>query len=154
MMQNLKPTVLTALQTATALSTLTAIYFFHPPDFTTLPVGSYFEVDNTGNLFADDQEIGSEIIFQIDLWGRDSLSDLTIGVDDTMTGIDFAKDGSGVGVIVSSKNESSNKLWRSTDSGQTWSTISATAFTLSLNRCSTTDLVLIKSRYSALTFLS
>ena len=89
-MQNLKPTVLTALQTASALSTLT-FYYFYPPDFTNLPCGSYFELDNTGNLYADNQEIGSEIIFQIDLWGRDSLSDYAIAVDTAMTGIDFVR---------------------------------------------------------------
>ncbi len=92
-MQNLKPTVLTALQTATALSTLQGekFHFFHPPSFEVLPIGSYFELSNTGDLYADDQEIGSEVIFQIDLWGKTSLSDLAIGVDDTMTGIDFAR---------------------------------------------------------------
>jgi len=88
--QNLKPTVLTALQTASALSTLT-FYYFHPPDFTNLPCGSYFELDNTGSLYADDQEIGSEIIFQIDLWSKDSLSAYALAVNTAMTGINFVR---------------------------------------------------------------
>ena len=87
-MQNLKPTVLTALQTASALSALT-FYYFYPETFSNLPCGSYFELDNVGNFFADDQEIGSEIIFQIDLWGRDSLSDYAIAVDTAMIDIGF-----------------------------------------------------------------
>lgn len=90
-MQNLKSTVLTALQTATALSTLTGFYFYHPPAFTNLPLLSYFEVSNVGNLFADDQEIGSEIIFQIDLWGKTSLSNLALAVDSAMATLDFTR---------------------------------------------------------------
>ena len=89
-MQNLKPTVLTALQTASALSTMT-FYFHYPPDFLTLPVGTYFEANNVGNLFADDLRIGSEIIFQIDLWSRTSLSDYAIAVNDAMASIDFVR---------------------------------------------------------------
>lgn len=90
-MQNLKPAVLSALQTATALSTLTGFYFSYPPDFTNLPLLSYFEVSNVGDLFADDQEIGSEIIFQIDLWGKASLSNYAIAVDSAMATLDFTR---------------------------------------------------------------
>ncbi len=90
-MQNIKTTVLTALQTATALSTLTGFYFQYPPDFTDLPLLTYFEVDNIGNLYADDQEIGSEIVFQIDLWSQASLSSYALAVDDIMTGLGFAR---------------------------------------------------------------
>ncbi len=90
-MQNLKSTVLSALQTATALSTLTGFYFQYPPSFTALPLLSYFEVDNIGNLFADNQEIGSEIVFQIDLWSKSSLSAYALAVDAVMTGLDFVR---------------------------------------------------------------
>ena len=90
-MQNLKSTVLSALQTATALSTLTGFYFQYPPDFINLPMLSYFEVDNTGSLYADDQEIGSEITFQIDLWGRAGLSNYKNAVNTIMTGLGFSR---------------------------------------------------------------
>ena len=85
-MQNIKSTTLSALQTATALATLQGqkFYFHHPPEFTDLPIGSYFELSNLGNLYADDIEAGSEIIFQIDLWGKSSLSTLSQAVDDVM----------------------------------------------------------------------
>lgn len=90
-MLSIKSAVLTALQTATALSTLQGqkVYFFHPPDFANLPVASYFELDNTGNLYADDEEIGSEFTYQIDLWGKTSLTALAQAIDDVMTGLDF-----------------------------------------------------------------
>lgn len=90
-MQSIKSAVLTALQTATALSTLYGqkFYFHYPPDFLNLPVGTYFELDNTGNLYADNVEIGSEIIYQIDLWGKSSLTALAKAVDDVMVGLDF-----------------------------------------------------------------
>lgn len=106
-MQNIKATVLTALQTASALSTLKGekFYFFHPPDFTNLPTGSYFELDNTGNLYADNQEIGSEIIFQIDLWGRTSLSNYALAVNDVMAGLDFSR------MTARDLYENDTKLW-------------------------------------------
>lgn len=92
-MQSIKSAVLTALQTNTALSTLYGqkFYFQYPPEFLNLPVGSYFEMNNAGNLFADNQEIGSEIIFQIDLWGNSSLTSYALGVDSSMTSLDFTR---------------------------------------------------------------
>ena len=90
-MLSIKSAVLTALQTNTSLSTLNGFYFFHPPDFTNLPVLSYFEVDNIGTLYGDDQEIGSEFVYQIDLWHNGSLTNLSKGVDSAMKTLDFAR---------------------------------------------------------------
>lgn len=90
-MLSIKSAILTALQTSTALSTLSGIYFFHPNDFINLPVASYFELDNTGSIYADNQEIGSEFIYQIDLWGKSSLTSIALGVDDVMTSLDFSR---------------------------------------------------------------
>lgn len=92
-MQSIKSAVLTALQTNSAMTTLYGqkFYFQYPPDFLNLPVGSYFELDNTGDLHADNQEIGSEIIYQIDLWGKSSLTNYTLGVDSAMTSLDFSR---------------------------------------------------------------
>jgi hypothetical protein len=88
---SVKTAVMTALQSATALSTITGFYFQYPSDFTNLPVISYFEVDNTGSLYADNQEIASGIIYQIDLWGEASLTAYAKAVDTVMTGLDFAR---------------------------------------------------------------
>lgn len=90
-MQNIKSTVLSALQTATALATLTGFFFNYPQDFINLPVLSYFELDNKGDLYADNIEIASEMIYQIDLWGRQNLSNFGLGVNSAMTSIDFAR---------------------------------------------------------------
>jgi len=90
-MLSIKSAVLTALQTNTGLSTLNGFYFFHPPDFTNLPVLSYFEVDNVGSLYADDQEVGSEFIYQIDLWHTASLTAYAMAVDSAMKTLDFAR---------------------------------------------------------------
>lgn len=90
-MLSIKSAVLTALQTNTSLSTLNGFYFSHPPDFTNLPVLSYFEVDNIGNLYGDNQEIGSEFVYQIDLWHSASLTALAAGVDSALKTLDFAR---------------------------------------------------------------
>lgn len=92
-MLSIKSAVLTALQTNSAMTTLYGqkFYFQYPPDFLNLPVGSYFEVDNIGNLYADNQEIGSEIVMQIDLWGKSSLTSYALGVDSAMTSLDFSR---------------------------------------------------------------
>lgn len=90
-MFSIKSAVLTALQTNTALSTLNGFYFFHPAEFTNLPVLSYFELDNTGNLYADNQEIGSEFVYQIDLWHTASTTSYALAVDEAMTNINFSR---------------------------------------------------------------
>ena len=90
-MLSIKTAVLTALQTNASLSTLNGFYFFHPPEFTNLPVLSYFEVDNIGSLYADDKEIGSEFVYQVDLWHSASLTAYALAVDTVMTGLDFVR---------------------------------------------------------------
>jgi hypothetical protein len=86
-MQSVKSAVLTALQTATGLS----VYFTRPPTFTTLPVISYFEVNNIGSLFADDVEIGSSLTYQVDIWGNSSLTSYANSVNTAMTGLNFVR---------------------------------------------------------------
>ena len=99
-MQSVKSAVVTALQTSSALTTLLGtgqrILFQRPigEATATFPRITYFEVDNRGNLFADDQEIGSEIIFQINLWGTASLTAIAKEVDSIMTNmtdLDFVR---------------------------------------------------------------
>jgi hypothetical protein len=94
-MQSIKSAVLTALQTSSTLATLLGtgqrIYFQYPPSFTNLPLLSYFEVDNFGNLYADDQEIGSEMLYQIDVWSKASTTAIAEEIDAIMTGLDFTR---------------------------------------------------------------
>lgn len=90
-MLSIKTAVLTALCSASGLSTITGFYLSYPPSFTSLPVLSYFELDNVGGLYADNVEIGAEMIYQIDLWGRSSLTALAQAVDTVMVSLDFAR---------------------------------------------------------------
>jgi len=90
-MLSIKSAVVTALQSATALSTMTGIYPNYPPNFTSLPLISYFEVSNNVSLSADNQEIAAGITYQIDLWGKSSLTAYAQAVDSIMTGLEFAR---------------------------------------------------------------
>ena len=95
-MQNIKESVVSALKTYTALTTLVSdrIYFHYPNDFTTLPAISYFEMSNVGDLYADDVEIGSEIVFQIDIWSTTSTSAIALLVDIVMVAEGFTRSAS------------------------------------------------------------
>lgn len=92
-MQNIKASVVSALKTATALYTLISdrIYFHYPNNFNTLPCVSYFELNNAGNLFADDAELGSEIILQIDVWSNNSTSTIAQAIDTIMVNEEFVR---------------------------------------------------------------
>lgn len=99
-MQSIKTAVMTALQTSTALTTLLGSgkrIFFQDPDDENKPKFpriTYFEVDNFGNLFADDQEVGSEILYQVDLWSKASTTAIAKEVDTIMIGLDFIRQSS------------------------------------------------------------
>jgi hypothetical protein len=92
-MNNIKSSIVSAMKTATALYTLIAdrFYFHYPDNFNTLPCVSYFELNNAGNLFADDVEIGSEIIFQVDVWNTGSTSSVAQAVDTIMVANGFVR---------------------------------------------------------------
>jgi hypothetical protein len=90
-MLSIKSAVVTALQSATALSTMTGIYPNYPPNFISLPSVSYFEIANNVSLSADNQEIAAGITYQIDLWGKSSLTAYAQAVDSIMTGLEFAR---------------------------------------------------------------
>ena len=92
-MKSLNTAVYTALTGDLTTSAIVTgrIYYMHPPDFNTLPSISYFEIENAGNLFADDVEVGSEIMIQVDLWSKTSNTALAIAVDDVMVGVGFVR---------------------------------------------------------------
>lgn len=92
-MQNIKANVVSALKTATALYTLIAdrVYFQFPNDFKTLPCISYFEYNNSGEFFCDDVEVGSEILYQIDVWSESSTSAIAQAVDTIMVAEGFVR---------------------------------------------------------------
>jgi hypothetical protein len=96
-MISLKNTVYSALTTSIALTTLLGTgqrTFFHRPDdanLATFPRLTYFELDNFGNLFADNSEYGSEIDYQVDVWHTASTTAIANQVDTIMTGIGFIR---------------------------------------------------------------
>jgi len=98
-MISLKNIVYSALMTATALTTLLGSgqrIFFHFPDdanVATFPRITYFELDNIGNLYADNTEYGSEIDYQVDVWHTASTTAIALQVDAIMTGLGFARIG-------------------------------------------------------------
>lgn len=92
-MVNLKPVVLGALKNSAELTqqlgTGTKVHFHYPPDFINLPCVTYRQEDNEGELYADDEEIGSRISFIIDVWGKQSLSTIVDTVDGIMKDLGF-----------------------------------------------------------------
>ena len=89
-MINLRSSIYSAFSTASALSAFTVRYQY-PNDFTALPVISYFQVTNVGNLFGDDEEYGSNVMFQVDLWSKTPVTDSEDDVNDVMTGLGFVR---------------------------------------------------------------
>ena len=90
-MQNLKETIVSALFTATAVTTIVGqrIYYFYPPTFNELPCISYKEENNYGTMFADNVESGSEIRLTFDLWGKSSITALSMILDNLMVIYEF-----------------------------------------------------------------
>lgn len=94
-MVNLKPVVFEALINSTELAqqlgTGTRIHFQYPLGFddNNLPCITYKEEDNVGELFADDEELGANISFIIDVWGKQSISAIIIKVNEIMNGLGF-----------------------------------------------------------------
>lgn len=92
-MKILTEDVLAALKNNTALmqelGAGTRIHYNHPADFKVLPCLSYRQEDNIGELFADDEEIGSRISYIIDCWGIWNLDRICELVNDAMESIGF-----------------------------------------------------------------
>lgn len=94
-MINLKSSVYSAMLTSTAIQSLVSsrIHFHYPDSFVTLPCISYYEMDNSEAFHADDVELGSAIIYRVDLWGTDNLSTLSLAVDTVMKAEGFFRIG-------------------------------------------------------------
>lgn len=92
-MFSVKTAVATALTSSVVLNGLVGdnIFFHHPESFIAenLPSVSYFEIDNTESLHADDVEIGSSIFLQLDVWSKASTTSIAKEVDVIMKSLDF-----------------------------------------------------------------
>lgn len=94
-MISLKAQVLNAIKANTQLTTLLGgsyIYFHVAPDAKQFPRITFFELTNTGAVFADDTEIASDISLQIDVWSKGNTTDIALEVDKTMKSLGFARD--------------------------------------------------------------
>jgi hypothetical protein len=47
-------------------------FFYYPASFEPLPCISYYEINNSPYLYADDGEYVSEVCYQIDIWSAES----------------------------------------------------------------------------------
>ena len=94
-MLNLKDELVSALATATALTTLISdrLFFQYPSSFNALPCISYYQVDNIPSLYTDDIEAGSEIVFRVDLWSKASLTEIAGIVDGLLVAKEYTRRG-------------------------------------------------------------
>ncbi|MEH6848564.1 tail completion protein gp17 [Bacillus pseudomycoides] len=91
-MKNLRPIIVQALENDPALVLLLGgkrVYYHKAIDAQEFPRITFFELNNTGDSFADNQEIVSDISFQIDIWSNNSTSAIHVKVDEIMKSIGF-----------------------------------------------------------------
>lgn len=93
-MINPKPEVLAALEANFALTSLLGgkrIYFMKAPKADEFPRITFFEINNVGALYADDEEQGSAIYLQIDIWSKGSTSAIAEEVDKAMKSLGYGR---------------------------------------------------------------
>lgn len=96
-MINVKPEIVSALESNEALLSLLGgprIYQIKAPDAEEFPRITFFELTNFDTAYADDQAIASEVHIQIDIWSKESTSDIAIEVDRTMKSLSYKRDSS------------------------------------------------------------
>ena len=94
-MINAKTEVYQALRSNAALISLLGgqrIYQMVAPNAEEFPRITFFELDNLGDLYADDRESSSLIRVQIDVWSKGSTTDIAIEVAKTMQSIGYSRD--------------------------------------------------------------
>ncbi|WDU84209.1 tail completion protein gp17 [Caloramator sp. Dgby_cultured_2] len=93
-MINIKTTIVNSLKSNSNLINLLGgqrIYFQVAPNPNEFPRITYFEIDNFGSLYADDEEKASEIHVQIDIWHKSNTTAIADEVDKTMKNIGFGR---------------------------------------------------------------
>lgn len=91
-MKNLRPLIVQALENDPVLVSLLGgnrVYYHKAKNALEFPRITFFELNNTGDSFADNQEIASDISFQIDIWSKNSTSAIHVKVDEIMKNIGF-----------------------------------------------------------------
>lgn len=98
-MIDLKPQITAALRGDTAIDTLLGkdargnvkIYPEVAPDDVTFPYITYFEIINSEATHADDEELESDIHFQIDVWSKGNTSPVAKEVAKVMKSLGFRR---------------------------------------------------------------
>ncbi|MFB5557315.1 DUF3168 domain-containing protein [Bacillus cytotoxicus] len=93
-MINLRPVILQALEANQELVSLLGgkrIYYRKAKNATEFPRITFFELDNRPDGFADNKERESEILFQIDIWSKNSTTAIHQKVNEVMKSIGFSR---------------------------------------------------------------
>lgn len=67
------------------------VYFFYPESFTTLPIISYYELDNSTRFKEDGEDVLAKITYAIDIWNKTSTSEIVEAVDKKMMAMGFTR---------------------------------------------------------------
>ncbi len=73
---------------------LILIFFSYPKTFTSLPLISFYEINNSIYAFAEDAEYASEINYVIDIWANssDETNDIALLVNEKMNDLGFIRE--------------------------------------------------------------
>jgi hypothetical protein len=88
-MLNIKPQFLEILK-----STGNEVTYFYPQDKTVLPLLSYFELSNIEKASYNNQELYSEVVYQVDIWCKQpsECSSIAINVDQLLRDSGFTRE--------------------------------------------------------------
>ncbi|EOP46622.1 tail completion protein gp17 [Bacillus cereus] len=93
-MKNLRPVILQAFESNQELVSILGgkrFYYQKAKNAEELPRITFFELNNVPDSFADDEEIASEITFQIDIWSKNSTTVIHTKVNEIMKTIGFSR---------------------------------------------------------------
>lgn len=86
-MLNLKPEILKLLKQLDVKTN-----YYYPQNFNQLPIVTYYELENRTLLTsADGEELLSEVTYSIDVWSKESTSEISIQIDKLMRSIGFRR---------------------------------------------------------------
>lgn len=70
---------------------LYVVNYFHPENINKLPIVTYYELDNKTLLYEDDIELLSEITYAVDIWNKNSTTEIAKIVDSKMRSLGFKR---------------------------------------------------------------
>lgn len=94
-MVNVKPELVAALKGDAQIISLLGgpfVYFQYPEDETQYPRITYYELDNKGFIYADNEEKASQIYIMVDIWSKESTSALASAVNIVMKSLGYVRE--------------------------------------------------------------